>query len=181
MYSTFFDRAPDEGGFNDWVKKLNDGCSLELIFHGFTQSVEFNNLCEKYGLERGTYETTQARDKSPNLTAFVSRMYTKALGRAYDIDGLNDWTNRVITGEATYAALAHGFIFSAELNNKNLSNEAFVDTLYATFFDRAPDAEGRANWLGKLESGEYTRVNVLDGFLGAQEFADLVEDFGLEN
>ena len=179
MYSTFFDRAPDEGGFNDWVKKLNDGCSLELIFYGFTQSVEFNNLCGRYGIERGTYETTQARDKSPNLTAFVSRMYTKALGRQYEVDGLNTWTDRVLSGEFTLDAMAHGFIFSDELNKKELSDEEFVDTLYATFFDRAPDAEGRANWLGKLESGECTRVNVLDGFLGAEEFANLVKSFEL--
>ena len=106
-------------------------------------------------------------------------MYTKALGRAYEVEGLNYWTGRVLSGDATLDAMAHGFIFSDELNKKELSDEEFVDTLYATFFDREPDAEGRANWLGKLESGECTRVNVLDGFLGAREFANLVKSFEL--
>ena len=75
--------------------------------------------------------------------------------------------------------MAYGFIFSEEFTNKNLSNEQYVDTLYATFFDRAPDAAGKADWLGKLNRGKATREQVLDGFLGAEEFANLVKSFGL--
>ena len=75
--------------------------------------------------------------------------------------------------------MAYGFNFSEEFTNKNLSNEEYVDTLYATIFDRLPDADGRADWLGKLSRGEYTREQVLDGFFGAEEYADLAESFGL--
>ena len=179
MYLTFMDREPDANGLADWVNALDNGCSYAYVLNSFVLSEEFGNICKSYGIETGRYEITEARDKNRNLTAFVSRMYTKALGRAYEVEGLNYWTGRVFSGDATYAALAHGFIFSAELNAKNLSNEAFVDTLYATFFDRPADAEGKADWLGKLDRGECTREQVLDGFLGAEEFANLVKSFDL--
>ena len=106
-------------------------------------------------------------------------MYTKALGRAYEVEGLNYWTGRVFSGDATLNALAHGFIFSGEFKNKNLSDSAFVDTLYVTFFDRPADATGKADWLNRMHYQGYTREQVLDGFLGAEEFGNLVKSFGL--
>ena len=84
-----------------------------------------------------------------------------------------------MSGDFTLDAMAHGFIFSDELNKKELSDEEFVDTLYATFFDKPADEAGKADWLGQLSSGTSTREQVLDGFLGAQEFANLVESFEL--
>ena len=105
-------------------------------------------------------------------------MYTKALGRAYDVDGLNDWTGDYLDGKATADKIAYGFILSDEFVNRNLSDEAYVDTLYRTFFDREPDEGGKAGWLYELNNGA-SRKDVLDGFLGAEEFANLKASFGV--
>lgn len=101
------------------------------------------------------------------------------MNRDYEVSGLNYWTGRYINGEITLNDMAYGFIFSSEFANRNLSNEQYVDTLYATFFDCAPDAAGKADWLGQLNSGRATREDVLNGFLGAEEYANLVASFGL--
>ncbi len=50
MYQTFFDRASDLGGFNNWMAQLNQGADREAVFRGFTQSTEFENLLRQYGL-----------------------------------------------------------------------------------------------------------------------------------
>ena len=176
FYNTFLDRAPDEGGLKDWTSKLDNGCSLDFLFRGFTQSAEFNNICESYGINRGSFDISQSRDKNVNLTAYVSRMYTKAFERPYDVDGLNNWTGLYLEGKTDANGIARGFIYSEEFSNRALSDEAYVETLYQTFFDRASDPDGKANWLGQLRSGA-SRNDVLDGFLGSAEYANLVAGF----
>ncbi len=179
MYRTFMNREPDPAGLADWVSSLDNGCSYAYVLNNFVMSKEFGEICSDYGINTGSYELTEPRDMSRALTAFTSRMYTKALGRKYEVEGLNDWTGSYIRGENTLKDMAYGFIFSKEFIEKNLSNEEYVDTLYATFFDREADAAGKADWLSKLNSGELSREQVLDGFLGADEFAQLVRSFGL--
>ena len=59
-----------------------------------------------------------------------------------------------------------------------LNDEAFVDILYHTLFDREPDEGGKTYWLSKLQGGTL-RDMLLYGFLLSQEFTDLAESFSV--
>ena len=178
MYMAMLGRASDEGGKADWLNAMANGCTVNGIINGFSGSQEFADICAGYSIKAGNISTCEPRDKNVNLTAFVSRMYTKALNRAYDVSGLNDWTGDYLDGKATADKIAYGFILSQEFEGRNLSDEAYVDTLYRTFFDREPDEGGKAGWLSELANGT-SRKDVLDGFLGAQEFVNLKKSFGV--
>lgn len=52
MYRAFFGREADQAGFEGWVNKMIDGASNEDVFDGFTGSIEFDALCQKYGIKR---------------------------------------------------------------------------------------------------------------------------------
>lgn len=177
MYLTFLDREPDSEGLANWTSTLDGGCSVGHIFYGFTQSNEFSEICEKYGINRGVWEYTENRDRSSKLTAFVARLYTKAMGREYDINGLNDHTGNYLKDGDLYR-LAYNFIFSAEYLNKNLSDEDFLENMYATFFNRPSDENGKNGWLKSMQNG-MSREEVLAGFVGSKECADMVAGFGL--
>lgn len=117
-------------------------------------------------------------ERNQRIEAFVSRMYTVALGRPADSSGLEDWSNQLKNHTNDGAGLARGFICSAEFINKNLSNEAYIDTLYKTFFDREPDAGGKSNWMNELNGGT-SRNEVLAGFVNSEEFANLCDKFSI--
>jgi len=178
MYQAMLGRPSDEGGKADWINCLNSGMTVTGIINGFSGSQEFAKICAEYGIQAGAITTCEARDRNNGLTLFVSRMYTKALNRPYDVAGLNDWTNRYLTGTAKVSDIAFGFIFSPEFVGKNLSDSDYVDTLYRTFFNREPDKDGKADWLNKLKSGT-AREDVLNGFVGSQECINLVNSFGI--
>ena len=178
MYLAMLGRGSDASGKADWLSAMANGCTVNGIINGFSGSQEFANVCAGYGISAGSISSCEARDINVNLTAFVSRMYTKALDRAYDVSGLNDWTGDYLAGKATADKIAYGFILSDEFVNRNLSDEAYVDTLYRTFFDREPDEGGKAGWLDAMANGA-SRQDVLDGFLGAEEFANLKASFGV--
>ena len=109
----------------------------------------------------------------------MARLYTKALGRDYDVDGLNTWCDRICDGEWTVMDVATtGFFSSDEFLNKRLTNGAYVKVLYQTFFDREADEDGYIYWLRKLNNGE-KRVDVLAGFANSKEFGKLLKSFGL--
>ncbi|HAF27216.1 MAG TPA: hypothetical protein DCG85_07890 [Lachnospiraceae bacterium] len=50
LYHTFFNREPDQAGYDYWLNKLNAGESRSSIIAGFADSVEFANLMRSYGL-----------------------------------------------------------------------------------------------------------------------------------
>ncbi len=168
MYSGFFDREPDEGGYNGWMNKLSEGYTKEYVVAGFANSTEFVNLCARYGINPGRLEVTEEKIVKENkdqqqkndstklkvdssnvdetqLSEYVERLYTKILKRPSDADGVEDWKNTIMAGkdskgkEYDAATVAsEGFFMSKEYANQNTDNKQFVADAYAAFFDRDP-------------------------------------------
>lgn len=179
VYVTMMNRASDPGGKQNWVKVYNQGFSKRYILNGFVGSKEFGEICDEYGIVRGEVNMTEPRDQKQGVTEFVSRNYLKALRRTViDIEGLNNWCYAIIYEGKAPGEIVKGFIDSDEFIEKNHSDEEFVEILYQTFFDRDPDPAGFADWMGRLSNG-CSRLEVADGFIGAQEFHQLVAGFGL--
>ena len=51
LYRSFFNREPDEAGYNDWLNRLTHGASREEVLDGFLYSLEFGNLCRNYNIK----------------------------------------------------------------------------------------------------------------------------------
>ncbi|MCQ2529464.1 MAG: DUF4214 domain-containing protein [Saccharofermentans sp.] len=173
LYRTFFDREADTAGLNAWVKALNQGASREQVFMGFVNSVEWANLCCKYGIVSGG-------QASPNITPnaatikFVTSLYTNCLGRKPDAAGLDAWSRALSNRQGTGAQVARGFFNSPEFINKKYSNSAYIKILYRVFLGREGDAAGINSWLNAMSKGA-TRDQVLDGFAKSSEFVTMCE------
>lgn len=182
LYKVMMNRNSDPSGKAYWLNMLQNGVSRLGVFNGFSGSREFADICNRYGINRGTPSATEGRDRNYGATLFVARLYTQALGRPYDVDGLNDWCNRIMdrTWSVTDVSTT-GFFESPEFRNKNLSDEEYVKILYRTFLGREYDAPGLADWVGQLKSGEKNRTEVLKGFSNSVEFANIMGEYGLQN
>ncbi len=178
MYLTFLDREADPEGLAVWTSVLDKGCSYGRMFRDFCNSAEFKIICDSYGIKQGSFEVTEPRDINENITHYCSRMYTKALGRAYDIGGLNNWTEALINGTETPESIALTFLDGDEFRMWNHSDEVFVDRLYETLFNRPADAEGKQTWLNLLALGT-SRKTAIETFVQSQEFIMLKESLGL--
>ena len=179
LYMLFMGREPDEGGYNDWMSKLNSGVSRLEVFAGFANSQEFYNICESYGITAGRYVKGSDRQSINNVNLFVERLYKICLGRIGDKGGQNNWVEKLITKQISGSECARSFIFSKEYVNKNLSDEEFVENLYLAMMGRPSDESGKANWLKALSEGK-TRDEVFAGFANSSEFASLCEQYKIE-
>ena len=112
---------------------------------------------------------------------FVERLYVVALGRASEADGKAHWCKVVGNGSYTGADAARFFFTCPEFEGKNLSNEDYVKTLYATFFDRnaTDDPDGYNFWLSKIN--DWGRRRVLEGFIDSAEWCNICADYGVRS
>lgn len=79
----------------------------------------------------------------------LSLLYHAAFGRAPDLGGLSFWA----LGEVSVETAAAEFLKSAEwqaAGGGDLSDAAFIETLYQNVFGRAPDSGGQAFWTAQL-------------------------------
>jgi parallel beta-helix repeat protein len=176
LYEAFFGRKPDSGGLHGWLDAMQNGASREDVLNGFVYATEFAELCEEYGIKAYEGHITKAQREA--VEAFVTRFYQLCLGRDPDAEGLSGWANNLLNQIQTGADVANGFIYSREFINKNTSNDEYLTILYKAFFNRNPDQGGWDLWLAELNSG-IDRGDVLNGFLGSQEFIKLCRDYGI--
>ncbi len=190
LYRTFLNREADEDGFNSWVHQLKQGYSRKKILSGFVNSDEFTQICESYGIDRGTMTLTEeeAGRSDGNLhidteqvKAYVTRLYDQILGRQPDEEGFNNWVGAITSRQWNAAVVAKvGFFESQEYANKNRTTEEFVTDCYHALMGREPDEAGYNDWVGRLSRGEMTRAEVIEvGFGQSQEFANILRQYGL--
>ncbi|MBR6384087.1 MAG: right-handed parallel beta-helix repeat-containing protein [Lachnospiraceae bacterium] len=204
MYKAFFNREPDEGGYNVWYTALQNGTKTRLqVFEGFTKSDEFKILCASYGINPGTY-TAPAKPQDPalkplnvetegvdegQLDAFVERLYDKALARPSDEGGKAYWKGCILNGQDAdgrqydiRTVISKGFLNSQEYKNKDRNNAEFVLDCYASFFDRNPvgtdDEVNYWKWVQALNDGMSRQQLIENGFGNSPEFKNLITSYG---
>ncbi len=178
LYRTFFDREADTAGLSAWLKVLESGMSRMHVFKGFAESNEFSEICNSFGIIRGTVTLTAPMDQNEGVTKFIVRCYRLCLGRDADETGLNSWCQQILNGSNTAKVAAYGFVFSNEFTNKNLSDTEYIQILYRVFMDREGDAEGIQAWLNVLNEGK-SRQHVFNGFADSNEFQEICAEYGI--
>ena len=122
-------------------------------------------------------ESNRVITKDP-IEQFVTRLYQVCLNREPDDAGLNDWVNRLSSGQASGVEVSYGFVFSQEFQNYNYCNTDYVKQLYRAFMGREYDQGGLDDWVGRLETGT-TREEVFNGFSQSEEFNNLCTQYGI--
>jgi len=176
LYEAFFNRQPDEAGWQGWLDATQNGAGREDVLKGFIFATEFEQLCDQYDIKAHPkhYPISQ---REP-VEAFVTRFYQLCLDRDPDPAGLTGWTNELLNQSLTGANVAEGFIYSTEFSVKGTANEEYLLILYKAFFDRGPDQGGWDLWLRELDGGK-DRGEVLNGFIRSVEFGVLCKSYGI--
>ena len=139
LYETALNRAPDIGGFQNWIGAMQGGQSLGQVTSSFVGSAEFQTTY-------GTLDNTQ----------FVTLLYNNVLHRAADVGGLASWVNLLNAG-STRATVADGFSESAEfINASNSALTAYVqNTMAPIWSDVLNGGPGNDKLFGGLGSDTF--------------------------
>ena len=101
----------------------------------------------------------------------VFRLYGATLGREPDANGYASWIDVLAANTQSLTTVANGFVASQEFQTTygQLDDSDFVTLLYNNVLNRAPDAGGLNQWVGRMAEGE-TRAEVVLGFSQSAEY-----------
>ena len=116
--------------------------------------------------------------KYTEIEEYVSRLYTRALGREAEPAGMKYWVQEIRSKRRTPVQVAECFFFVPEFTDKKLNNTEFVKTLYRAFMGREYDKPGLDYWVARLDRGE-SRKTIVKTFAGCPEFQKIIRGFGL--
>lgn len=116
--------------------------------------------------------------KYTEIEEYVSRLYTRALGREAEPAGMKYWVQEIRSKRRTPVQVAECFFFVPEFTDKKLNNTEFVKTLYRAFMGREYDKPGLDYWVARLDRGE-SRKTIVKTFAGCEEFQKIIRGFGL--
>jgi len=123
-------------------------------------------------------------DNASDLASLI-RLYTLGLDREPDANGLAFWAEVLDSGRLELDQIVERFENSREYNARfdaDLTDEAFVDTLYTELLGREADEDGAAFYIGQLAAGA-SRAQLVSTFLTsaeAQANGDVVGEDGVE-
>jgi 3D (Asp-Asp-Asp) domain-containing protein len=179
LFKAILGRRASEGDIDAWREAIYNGASRMKVLEGLLGSREFNSLCSKYGIQPGSYKSTEYTDVNSKVSGFIARLYRQCLDRKYDDEGLLTWVRAIVNGEATGTDAARGFMLGNEINSRGLSNSQFINVCYRALLNRAPDDGGRSAWLNSLNNG-MSRADVVESFIWCEEFANYCNSCGVK-
>ena len=114
------------------------------------------------------------------LEGQVVRTYSAMLGRMPDMDGFQWWVDQRADGmsfEEMVAKFADSPEFRSIFGNRIVedTNEEWVEFVYVEIMDRNPEPTGQAFWIEALESGLFTRVDMVIWFAESPEYKAITE------
>ncbi len=178
MYNVMLNRTSDAEGKAAWVNIMDSGCSINAVLSGFTGSQEFSNLCKDYGIISGELNNLEARDKNPNITAFVSRAYDVLLGRQAEVAGLNGWCEQILDGSIVAANIVDSFMRSNEYGNFGRNSKETISDIYLAMLGRGADEPGLEHWVSVYNKGVSISY-MIEQFTGSDEYKNMCEQFGI--
>jgi hypothetical protein len=149
LYFATFGRYPDYEGLNHYTGVREGGMTLAEIAEEFAHGREF---AIRYG-SLGNYE-------------FVELLFVNVLGNPHQADVRAYWVSQLDSGEMTRGQVIVDLSESGAFRERS-ANRVFVSTAYTELFQRTPEPNSYAHWVGMLDQG-HPRRTVIDGLLGGR-------------
>ena len=104
------------------------------------------------------------------------RLYTAYFGRNPEFGGLSFWSKKLRSG-TRLLNISEFFSTSSEFKNTygDIDEAEFVALIYKNVLARTPDGSGFSFWTRQLQSGRYSRAEVMIGFSESQEYKERLE------
>ena len=153
QYRDFLGREGDADGITFYQTRIANGSMTRLqTIENFLGSAEFQN-----GLPQCT------------------RLYFSFFNRIPDYGGLMFQVGQFRSG-VPLDVISQNFSNSPEFTNRygSLTNGQYVDLVYQNVLGRPADPQGRQFYVSRLDSGEFTRGQVMIGFSESPEFQQIV-------
>lgn len=182
-YLALLGRNVDSSGWTTFMTHLNNGKSRSWVFSNICASAEFQKQFGEMNVAAGSvstggYNIAGNRVDRAASEEFVRRAYRNLLKReANDIE-VDNWVDILVDREMSAAGVAANIASSAEARRIDRTRKGFIEDVYSTLLDRAPDDDGLRSFEKALAKGYsrswvFTKICASPEFQSRQEFANM--------
>ncbi len=172
--------APNEAGAHTVTFSVTDGEGDAEVTVDVTVTAPPVEEPEEEEPEEEETEPASPFVGASGLEGQVVRTYSAMLGRTPDLAGFQWWVDQRADGmsfEEMVARFADSPEFRSIFGNRIVedSNEEWVEFVYVEIMDRNPEPTGEAFWIEALETGFFTRVDMVIWFAESTEYKAITE------
>lgn len=127
--------------------------------------------------EKGLWPAIAPRVGEFSAAGVIDRLYFAFFQRRADQAGLEYWLS-ISGGGTDVNVIAENFALGEEFLNAygDADFNVFLDQLYTNVLERTSDVEGKAYWMGYLESGQLDRGSIVVQFTESLEMRNLTRN-----
>ncbi len=178
VYNAIMDTKITKKRLSAYLTEFEEGLTRSDFVARLINTKGFRLRLFKYGIKEQTFRRTAAQKAYDNDAKFILRLYAKAYKRDAEYEGFEYWVLKFRNDSSTtYSELVEFFALSKEATDVAKNYGAYVKMLYRAIYDREADGDGYNYWKTLMDFG-VSREEVLEGFLGSQEFEDLCKSYG---
>ncbi len=166
LYRAVLGREESTEESQNGVAELESGVRRDKILEKLLASTEFLRNHNQHALIKEPVEL------------LVERLYDIALERKVDGSGRETWINGLTDGILGARGVVTGIIFSNEFEERNLSDQEYIECLYKIVLDREPEEEELTTWMNVINEDE-GRECVFEGIMYSSEFSEWCQNFGI--
>lgn len=163
----------------EYTNKLSSGTNRNELLKEFLTKTDFQNLCNTYGLTKGTYTPGKMTSTETLADEFVINVHKAVFGE--DSQVLSVYTNGLVNGNSTAASVIQDYIESANFKTKitteNISDEQYVKILFKAVLQRDPSSAELSEYVAKLDSSN--KITILEDMFNSKEFTVLCNKYYL--
>ena len=168
LFLNVFDREASTADVNAFAGTLDQGRTRADVVTELANSAEF---VQTTTVGSSAFATNVVFNP---LEGAVYRTYQATLGRQPDDEGFLLFTNSIAANVLTLEDVIEEFIaspeFVAAVGGPELPNAQFIENLFTNVLPGNQDQVGRDAFTAALDSGELTRVQVVEEFVNSLEF-----------
>jgi hypothetical protein len=174
-YQTLLDRPGEPSGVAYWAYQVTkNGWTNQQLQIAMSQgAISSGEAIHTVGtVESGRVQLVPGKILKDDGTYVSTASTGVVLGNNIEINGPNSMGHTTYGTPTGITQNQNGTTTAgagASIQGKDLTSESFVTNLYATVFERTPDAGGLAYWVEKLESKTLDIQQVRDYFITSPE------------
>ncbi len=166
-------KESDESLYNRYLSDIKNGKITKKLLRDtlLLKSDSWLSFCKEYNVIPFSNED--------QVEGFIERFYNYSLNRDSDNGGLDYWKNALLKGDKNAVEIGVYFFLSPEFQNKKVSDEEMVISLYRTFLNREPDQGGLSYWINRIKNG-LSKRDLIGGFAYSKEFGNIALEYGVK-
>lgn len=179
LSSVMLGRTADPSEKEAYLGMLDSGLSMTYVASQIASDPNYLSNCSSVGIRPGTVTLTEARDKNPELTSFLTRLYTQFAGKRPSAEDLNSYVSETLEDSGKTRDAIVEMLSNPESMTLFATDDEYLNAVFDVCYGQAAAPEKIEAYKIGLKNG-VTRERVLESILSDPAFDAKMSEYGID-